>query len=151
VDVFDVFRTVLVVVVSVSILVPLNIPLAALAYKVHLGTRPMPMEPAPFWIRATFVALGLAAACVVLMFIDYWLVVFWGLPAGFVHGTMLMLYAAGGVWYMFWVFALDELMEGVSVFVIYLAIPGLLLAFLLMLNLRWWPVPLVEGFLLPAA
>ena len=67
-------RTVWVVVVSVSILLPLNIPLAALAYKIHLGDKPVPMETTPYWIRSTFVAVGLALMCLVLMFADYWLV-----------------------------------------------------------------------------
>jgi len=148
VDVFDVFRTLLVVVFSVSILVPLNIPLAALAYKLHLGHKPLPMEPTPFWVRAGAVALGLTAVCVVLMVLDYWMVTSLSLPAGFVHVTLLTVYLIGGVWYVFWVFALDELIEGASVFLTYLGIPSLLLGFPLA-SWGWWPAPLVEGFLRP--
>jgi hypothetical protein len=148
VDAFEIFRTILIVVVSVTILVPLDVPLAALAYRVHVGAGPMPMDATPFWWRATGMALGLAAASLVLMFLDYWLVAFIDFPPGFVHGMLLLLYLAGGVWFVFWVFELDELLEGASVLLIYIGIPCLLFAYPMM-NWQWWPVPFVASFLQP--
>jgi hypothetical protein len=146
---FNVIRTILVVVVTASILVPLNIPLAALAYKVQLGYKPVPMEPVAFWMRSTGVALGLTAICAAVMGMDYWLVKSLELPAGFVHAAVLLAYLPAGVWLVVWLFGMEELMEAVSVFGIYLAIPCLVLTLMLAVNFRL-PVQFAESWLLPA-
>jgi hypothetical protein len=126
----EVIRWVLILLVSVSIYWPLNIPLAALAYKVRLGPRPLPMETSAFWTRATFVALGLAVLAAALMFLDYGLVTGMEMPAAIVHLGLFLLYLPVAVWYVFWMFALDDLLEAFSLLLIYLCLPGFVLALL---------------------
>jgi hypothetical protein len=125
VEFFLFVRQVLVVVLTVSFFWPLTIPLAALAYKIRSGQRPIALEPAAFWTRATFAALGLCLLAVAIMANDRFLVEYAELPAGIVHLVMLTVFIAIAVWYVFWMFALDELLDGVGLLMIFLFLPGL--------------------------
>jgi hypothetical protein len=130
VEFFIFVRRLLVVMLTVSLLWPLNVPLAALAYKIRNGPGPIPLEPADFWIRSTFASLGLAVLALVTTALDYVLAERAEIPPGIVHLVMMMLFVPAAVWYVFWMFALDELLEGVSLLVIYLFLPGFVLVVL---------------------
>ena len=117
-------------------------PIAALAYKVRLGAAPVPVEPKVFWIRSTFAALGLAVWTLVMVGLTLALVKGAELPEGPIHLIVVMLYLPVGFWYMFWIFALDEMIEGLGVFALYLLLPGLPIL-LLGWKFDWWE-PLVK-------
>lgn len=128
-------RWLLVVTVSVSILWPLNIPLAALAFKVRNGQRPMPLESGAYWTRSTFAGLGMAVLAGVAVLLD-WFLARSGIPPGVVHVVVVLLYAPVAVWFLFWIFALDEMLEGVSLLLLFVFLPGLPLALLHLLGLH---------------
>lgn len=127
-EIFIFVRRVLVVFLAVTLYFPLNVPVAALAYKIRNGPKPIPLEPAPFWVRSTFVALGLALLSLAFLVLEYVLATLADFPAGIVHLVLSMLYLPAAVWYVFWVFALDEIAEGLSLFLIYVLLPGALLS-----------------------
>jgi hypothetical protein len=147
VEQFNEVRWLLVLVVSAALYFPLTVPLAALAYKVQRGPKPIEMEPAPFWTRSTLVALGLALMAGAVMFVDHWLVSL-DFPAGFVHLALLLLFLPAGAWYVFWMFEYDELSEGVSAFLVFIGLPAVLFAFFLLFNFRL-PVALPESWVIP--
>jgi hypothetical protein len=139
VEFFELFRWGLIVVVSITALFPLNVPLAALAYKVRLGPAPVPMEQAAFWGRATLAALSLAGMTLVLVAVDTVLVNV-DVPAGVVHLALLMVYIPAAVWVLFRIFALDDALQGLSLLLLYVCLPGLpLLLLYALFHLPWLP------------
>jgi hypothetical protein len=124
VEFFDLFRWGLVLLISVTVVFPLTVPLAALAYKVRLGPAPVPMEPAAFWGRAALAALSLAGMSLAAVALDLLLVAA-DMPAGVVHLSLLMLYIPAAVWVLFRVFALEDGLEALSLLLIYVLLPGL--------------------------
>jgi hypothetical protein len=142
-DFFNFFRWVLAATVTVTLLWPLNIPLAALAYKARHGPTPVPLETQDFWTRATLTALGLGLASLVLVGLDKLLVAA-EVPAGIVHLALFIGYAVFAVWFVFWMFALEDLLQGLGVFALYIT-----LSVLPILLLNWlfdWPLTLVAGW-----
>jgi hypothetical protein len=131
------FSWVLVTIVGVTVLWPLNIPLAALAYKVRQGNQPVPLEPGPFWYRSTFAALGLAVLSLVFIGLASLLTRGAGLPRDAVYLVLLLAYLPLGTWYVFWMFALEDMFQGLSVFCLYILIPGLPLALIVWLTGLW--------------
>jgi len=131
VEVYLFFRWLLVVAVTVSVFWPLNVPFAALAYKVRNGQQPLPLETGPFWIRSTFAGLGMAVLALLAVLIDV-LLVQADLPAGIAHVIVVLLFTPAAVWFLFWIYALDEMPQGASVLLLFVFLPGLPLALL------WW-------------
>jgi hypothetical protein len=136
VGVFDFFSWVAAALLTVTVLWPLNVPLAVLAFRIHHGERPAPLEGKPLWQRAAFAALGLAGLSLALAGLSY-LVIGRDLPPGQVHLVLLMAYVPVAAWYFFWIFALDEVIEGLSIFLIYVCLPGLPLLLLHWLIPNW--------------
>jgi hypothetical protein len=130
VELFNFFRIVLAVIVTVTLLWPLNIPLVALAYKVRQGQTPIPLETGAFWWRCTFATLGLAGLSLVLLGLDWLLASAAELPAGPVHLVLFMAYLPVAVWYLFVLFALDDLLQALSLFLLYVFLLGLPLVFI---------------------
>jgi hypothetical protein len=122
---FHFFRLMLAVIATVTIVWPINIPLAALAYKVRLGQAAIPFEPRAFWGRCTVAALGLAGMSLILVGLDYVLIKYAELPPGPVHLVLFIAYVPVAVWYLFVLFALEDLLQGLGVFVLYVFLPGL--------------------------
>jgi hypothetical protein len=125
VTVYALFSWALVTILAVTLLWPLNVPAAALAYKVRQGDRPVPFEPRAFWMRSAFAALGLAVLSLVALGLAYVLIQSAEFPAGPVHLVLVLAYVPLGVWYMFLMFAMDDLLEGLSLFLLYILLPGL--------------------------
>jgi len=150
VDVFDIFRWILIVVISTTVPFPVTIPLAALAYKVQRGPRRIRMEPTAFWVRSAFVAFGLAAGSLVVLAVDYYLVAEMDIPGGIVHLVFLLLFVPAGVFYIFWMYAFDEIYEALSVMLIFVGIPGFVFLLFMALNIDW-PIWLAKRWLLPTA
>jgi len=120
---YSLFSWSLVVITAVTLVWPLNVPLLALACKVRQGRQPIDMEPKEFWTRSTFGALGLAGFTLVLLGLVYVLVVSAELPRHIVHLVLFMAYLPVGVWYLFWIYALEDLLQGLSVFMLYFLLP----------------------------
>jgi hypothetical protein len=125
VELFNFFRLMLAVIATVTIAWPVNIPFAALAYKVRLGQGTNPLEPRAFWTRSTFAALGLAGMSLVLLGIDYALAKQFEFPPGPVHLFLFMVYVPVAVWYLFVLYAMEDLLQALGVFVLYIFLPGL--------------------------
>jgi len=112
-------------VATVTLVWPLNIPLVALAYKVRHGSAPIPLEPASFWLRSTFAALGLCGLSLVLVGLVYALVRRAGMPPEILDLILLMAYVPAAAWFFFWMFALEDMFQGLSVFLLYILLPAL--------------------------
>jgi hypothetical protein len=99
----------------------LNVLMAALAYKLQIGYKPIPMPPLEFGIRCLIVGSGLAAMLTVAYLI-YCLAAFvWEAPDPAVVSifwVVLMTYLPAGVAIVTWGFDLEDFIEGVSVFLI---------------------------------
>jgi hypothetical protein len=147
VDVLSFLSWLLVTIVGVTVLWPLNIPIAALAYKLRQGNQPMPLEPGPFWWRATFAALGLFVLSWVFVGLAHVLITGADLPANAVHLVLLLVYLPAGVWYFLWMFALEDFFQALSVFVLYVAVPGLPFFLLHRLIHGWKPLPVPPSLL----
>jgi hypothetical protein len=137
VDLYRFFSWCLVLISVVTLLWPANILLMALAYKVRQGNRPIEMEPSEFWWRCTLAALGLAAFSLVLLGLDYGLVSRAGVPMGPVQLTLFLLYVPAALGFLYWMLALDDLLQGSGVFSLYVLLP--LLPILLIGRFgQWW-------------
>jgi hypothetical protein len=149
VELLQELRWLLIVVAAVSLYFPLNVPLAALAFKVQRGTKPLGMESSSLWFRSTVAALGMTLMSWGAIFLDYYLVRVQDLPADVVHLTVLAFLVPAGMWYFFLIFGLDEALDAVSIFLIYLGLPGVVLTLLLVMNVRL-PFVIPEGWVLPS-
>jgi hypothetical protein len=115
----------LVTIAAVTLPWPVNIPLMALAFKVRNGQAPVDFEPREFWIRSTIAAAGPAGMSVVLLVLAYVLAEGFGFPPGPAQLILLMAYVPAAVGYVFWAYALEDLLQGLSVFAIYVLLTGL--------------------------
>jgi hypothetical protein len=125
VDLYGFFSWSLAVVLLVTLAWPPNILLLALAYKIALGGQKIDMEPREFWTRSAVAALGLAFLSLVLLGLVYYLVGLTELQAGIVHLVLFMAYLPLAVWFVFWMYALEDLLQGLSVFSLYILLPVL--------------------------
>src|SRR4051812_45998135 len=87
-----------------------NLGLCALAYKINHGAEPLDMEPGEYWYRSALAGAGVTV-----------LAVFVAVVAGLARKEAAVLVAAaaavvpGGL-YLNWVYALDDIVEGIKVF-----------------------------------
>ena len=133
---------------TVAILWPFNILLAALAYKIRLGPNKNPLKPKEYWVRSGAVATVVAAITLVALVLDYVLAEEMDFPAGPVHLVVFMAYVPAAVWAIFVFFSLEDLMQALSVFVIYIYLPVLVLYVLNEIIGFWQPlVDLAGGWL----
>ncbi len=123
----------LVVIHGVAVLWPVNTLFMAAAFKVQNGQAPMPLEGREFWTRATFAALGVAVLSFVFAGLAYVFVGAWEMPGGPVHLLLLLAYLPLAVALVFWLFALDDVLQALGIFGIYILLPGVVL-----LLLAWW-------------
>jgi hypothetical protein len=124
---YEYFRFNLAWLATIALLWPLNIPLAALAYKIRQGHAPISMEPQEFWLRCTFATLFLELVTIGTVGLDYFLAEDADLPAGVVHIVVFVGYGAVAWWLFFIMFALEDPFQGLSMFCIYLYLPMMVL------------------------
>jgi hypothetical protein len=150
---FEFFRQVLILLIIISLYFPINVPLAALAYKVRNGAQPIPLGIVSFWVRSLAAAMGMVILSLSLLGVDAVLTT-GGLPAGPVHLVMFMMYLPLGSWWMFTVFALEDAWEGLSTLLLYVFLPGFFLVLLKLvfdfepphyLKIREWIVQVPAG------
>src|SRR3954454_5310794 len=96
-DFFEFFRQVLILLVIISVYWPLTIPLAALAYKVRLGTLPVPLGFFSFWMRATVASAGMAVLALSLTGFDALLTTI-DIPPGLTHVVIFLAFIPLGSW-----------------------------------------------------
>jgi hypothetical protein len=123
VELFNFVRVMLAVIVTISVL-PVNVPLAALAFRVYLGQNPLPFPAGVLWLRSFLVGVGVFVLGLALAVLDYLVITELDLPAGPVHLTLLMLYLPVAVWLFFWLFALEDLLQALGVFTLFVFLPG---------------------------
>jgi hypothetical protein len=125
VDLFGLVSWSLVLVVAVTLCWPVNIPLLALAYKVRLGRERLPIKPGELWLRCGLGALGLCLLSLLLVGLVYGGVVMAEISPGPVELMLLVAYVAAAVAFLFWTLALEDMMQALSVFLLYILLPGL--------------------------
>src|SRR5271168_2332138 len=96
-DLFDFFRITLAWMATVAVFWPVNIPMAALAYKIRQGYKPVDMEPDEFWWRCTFATLIMAAMTLGFIWLN-WILTGADLPSGPVHMVVFFGYLAAAAW-----------------------------------------------------
>jgi hypothetical protein len=121
---------------TIACLWPVNAPLLALAFKVQNGPKPIDMENDEYWMRAFAGSFVLALVTAAFVFIDF-LLVEAELPAGPTHLVVFVGYVPAAVWVLALFFAMEDLLNGLSLLVIYLFMPILVL-FLLNLVIGFW-------------
>ena len=133
---------------TVALIWPFNIPLAALAYKIRLGANKVPFKPREYWVRSGIAAGVVAIITLVALAIDYILTDGTDYPAGPIHLVVFMAYVPAAMYALFHYFALEDLMQALSVFVIYIYLPVLVLYVLNAIIGFWQPlVDLAGGWL----
>ena len=124
---WDFFRQVLILLIIISLYFPINVLLAALAYKVRIGAKPVPLSITDFVLRSTVAALGMGVLSLSLMGFDKILTEA-GLPPGLVHMTMCLCFVPlKRLGWMFKAFALEDAWEGLSTLLLFIFLPGLVL------------------------
>ena len=131
-DLFKTLSPIVAVVVLVCIAWPLNLPLLALAVKVRQGTAKSEYEPGEYWWRCTLGSFGLAVLAAIVAGLLYGLIVEASFTeaAGVLHLTLLMLFLPAATGFLFWVLALEDFFQALSVLGIFLLLPGLPLVLL---------------------
>jgi hypothetical protein len=127
----------LVVIAAITLAWPVNVPLAALAYKIRNGPNKIDMDAEDFWWRCGFAALCLFGVSAVTLGLVYLFVDRLGLPSGLTHLVLLLAYLPVCVWIAFWAFALEDMLQGLGLFVIYVLLPGLPLLWIGRLTGLW--------------
>lgn len=140
---FQFLRGLLAWMVTVTILWPINIPLLALAYKVRQGPTPIGLERQEFWLRCAGGAFVVALATLVGVWLDNWLVAAAELPPGPTHLIVLAVLSVAAVWILFVFLALEDMTQGLSVFLLYVFLPMFVL-FLVNLIVGLWN-PLLDS------
>jgi hypothetical protein len=127
VDLFLFINWVLIITFAVTLLWPLNIGLLILACKVRLGQKPIPYEDdGEYWFRFSFGTLGLAGLSLLTIGTLWYLVEAAEMQEA--RGVLLLvlfgLYTPAAIGYLFWMLALDDMLDAVSVFLLYIMIPA---------------------------
>jgi hypothetical protein len=124
VDIFGFVSWSVTIIVAVTLALPVNILLMALALKVGQGGKPIDMEGRELWTRCTLASLGLAAMSLVLLGLTYFLVRSVEMPQGPVQTTLFVAYLAAAVGYLFWMLALEDMIQALGAFLLYILLPG---------------------------
>jgi hypothetical protein len=107
-----------------TLLWPLNIPLMAAAYRVRLGQHPLPFEGTEFWVRSLFASLGMAVLGWVVVLLHLLLVRGIEVPPMMSLTIVLIIYVPIALPFLHWIMAFDEFVEAISLFLLYLLLPG---------------------------
>jgi hypothetical protein len=128
VDLFSFANWVLVLILTITLLWPINIGLLILAFRVQLGTGKLPYdEPRELRWRAALGATGLVGLSLVFVGLAYVINVgaeLTGSMRGAVYLTLLLLYVPAAVGFLFWCFAFEDLGPAVAVFLLYVGLPA---------------------------
>jgi hypothetical protein len=113
------------VMVLVTIAWPVNALFLALAVKISKGRSPMELSFGELSWRSLGASFGLALASIVAMGIAYGLVMTAEVPAGMVHIGLLFFFVLVAIGFLVWILAIDDLGQTMSIFLLYILLPGL--------------------------
>jgi len=139
-ELYSFLRGILVWTATIACLWPVNAPVLALAFKIQNGPKRIDMENDEYWWRAIVGSLVLALATAAFVLLDYLLADLAELPAGPTHLIVLVGYVPVAVWILTLFFAMDDLLNGLSLLVIYLFMPIFVLFVVNWLLGLWEPV-----------
>ncbi len=113
------------VMVLVTVAWPVNALFLALAVKISKGRSRLDLSLSELFWRSLGGSLGLAIASLVAMGIAYWLVGTAEVPAGLVHIGLLFIFVLTAIGFLVWILAIDDLGQTLSIFFLYVLLPGL--------------------------
>jgi hypothetical protein len=153
VDTFSFANWAMVVVLTITLLWPLNIPLMWAACKVQAGGGKLPFDEtddAKPWFRFTFGTLGLAVLSLLTAALAYGLIEGAEMQSsrGTIWMVLLLLYLPVAVAYLFWILALEDLLQALAIFLLYVGLAGLPLALIGWLFSLWKPLAAALPWLL---
>jgi hypothetical protein len=111
--------------VFVTVAWPVNAFFLALAVKISKGRSRLDMSFSELFWRSLGGSLGLAVASLIAMGIAYGLVVGAEVPAGMVHIGLLFAFVLAAIAFLVWILAIDDLGQTLSIFFLYVLLPGL--------------------------
>ena len=110
--------------VTFAALWPVNVPAAALAFRIWRGRTPVvDMETDELWKRAALATLCIAVASVAFVGLDWVLATQAELPPGPVHLVVFLGYLPMAVWIVMLFFGLEDFFEGLSLLLLYFYLP----------------------------
>jgi hypothetical protein len=137
-EIYSFLRGLLAWTATIACLWPLNAPLLALAFKIQQGPKPIDLDR--FWFRCFAGSLVLAVTTAAFVFIDYLIADAAELPAGPTHLVIFTAYVPAAVWILAYFFAMDDLLHGLSLLIIYLFLPIFVLFVFNAISGLWNPV-----------
>jgi hypothetical protein len=149
VDIFQFFWGALAWTVTVAVLWPLNIPMAALSFRIWRETKESDIEGSELWIRAALASGAVMIICLVFVAVDYVLADLAEFPPGIIHLVIFVGFLALACWVMAYIFSLEDFFQGLSLVIIYLFLPVIALFLLNSLlgllsdRMRFWD-PLLD-------
>jgi hypothetical protein len=147
-EIFYFFRGLLAWMATVGIFLPLSIPMAAAAYKVRNGAKPLDIESDELWYRAFLAAFVFALVSVGFILLDWFITDNFDFPAGMIHLVVVMGYIPMGAWVMTYFFGFSDLMDGLSTFTIFMGLPLFVLWLINLPTGLWdWALKLVDPWL----
>ena len=136
-ELFSVFSWCVLIIAAATLCFPLNICGLALSYKVRLGHQRLPFEIGAFWLRSTGAALALFLLTLIVLALAYGLAEGAELPAGPIHLLLFLAYLPAAVWILFVLFALEDMGQALSVFLLDILFVGAPLLLILRAT-AWW-------------
>src|SRR5262249_50092432 len=118
-ELYEFFRGLFAWTVTIAGLWPINVPMLALAFRIQTGTKRLPLTTEQLWWRSIFGASVVGLVTLLIMFVDYSLADWVGIPAGPVPLVLFGGYVPGASWILFLFFAHAELSDGLGLFVLY--------------------------------
>jgi hypothetical protein len=144
VDIFQFAWAALAWMTTIAILFPVNIPMAALAYRIWRETKETDIEGSELWVRAAYASGSLAIMIVAFVALDWLLADKAEFPPGPIHLTIIVGFVALAAYVMVYIFSLEDYFQGLSLVVVYLFLPLLVLFLvnaglgLISPSLRFW-------------
>src|SRR5262249_8970640 len=81
--------------------------------------------PGELWWRCALASLGLAILSLIFVGLNYVLVSLLEMPKGPVQTILLLGYIPSAITYIWWSLALEDLVQGTGVFLLYILLPAL--------------------------
>jgi len=144
VDIFQFAWSMLAWTVTVAALWPLNVPMAALSFRIWRETRESDIEGSELWVRAFLASTSLAVLTILFVAVDWAIADQAEFAPGVVHMTILVGFLAAASGIVVYIFSLDDFFQGVSLVIIYVFLPVIVLWLLNSLlglingSLRFW-------------